>query len=100
VAEDVAQVDPDLAIRNDNGQIESVRYSAINAMLLNEFLKQHRKVEEQARQIHQQTATIGELKKTMDTVIARVKEQDSQIQKASVQIGIARPMTKIAVNQP
>src|SRR5437660_4446146 len=54
IAEDVAQVDPNLAIRDRNGQIESVRYSAINAMLLNEFLKEHKKSEEQR-------ATIAEL---------------------------------------
>ncbi len=46
VAEDVAEVDPDLAIRNEDGEIESVRYTAVNAMLLNEFLKEHRRVEE------------------------------------------------------
>ena len=51
VAEEVAKVDPNLAIRDRNGQIESVRYSAINAMLLNEFLKEHRKNEEQEKTI-------------------------------------------------
>jgi uncharacterized coiled-coil protein SlyX len=55
IAEDVAQVDPNLAVRDETGKIESVRYSAINAMLLNEFLKEHKKVEEQQ-------ATIAELK--------------------------------------
>ena len=44
IAEDVAQVDPNLAIRDGKGQIESVRYSAVNGMLLNEFLKEHKKV--------------------------------------------------------
>ena len=51
VAEEVAQVDPSLAIRDKNGQIDSVRYSAINAMLLNEFLKEHRKNQEQEKRI-------------------------------------------------
>src|SRR6478609_9210945 len=58
IAEEVAKVDPSLAIRDRNGQIESVRYSAINAMLLNEFLKEHRKKEEQEK-------TIGELNSGM-----------------------------------
>ncbi len=49
VAEEVAEVDPNLAIRDAKGRIESVRYTAINAMLLNEFLKEHKKVEEQNR---------------------------------------------------
>ena len=46
VAEDVADVDADLVMRDKNGQVESVRYTAVNAMLLNEFLKEHRRVEE------------------------------------------------------
>ena len=43
VAEEVAKVDPDLVARDDKGQIYSVRYEAVNAMLLNEFLKEHAK---------------------------------------------------------
>ena len=53
IAEEVAKVDSNLAIRDKNAQIESVRYSAINAMLLNEFLKEHRKVEVQQATITQ-----------------------------------------------
>jgi hypothetical protein len=46
VAEEVAAVNPDLVVRDKNGEIYSLRYDAVNAMLLNEFLKEHRKVEE------------------------------------------------------
>jgi hypothetical protein len=46
-AEDVAEINPDLVVRDDNGKVYTVRYDAVNAMLLNEFLKEHRKVEEQ-----------------------------------------------------
>ena len=46
IAEDVAKVNPNLALRNANGEIESIRYEAINAMLLNEFLKEHERVED------------------------------------------------------
>ena len=46
IAEEVAKVNPDLVVRDDNGEIYTVRYEAVNAMLLNEFLKEHRKVEE------------------------------------------------------
>ena len=45
IAEDVAKVNPDLIVRDENGEIYTVRYEAVNAMLLNEFLKEHRKVE-------------------------------------------------------
>ena len=47
IAEDVAEVNPDLVVRDENGEIYIVRYDAVNAMLLNELLKEHRKVEEQ-----------------------------------------------------
>jgi uncharacterized coiled-coil protein SlyX len=110
VAEEVAQVDPDLAIRDRNGQIENVRYSAVNAMLLNEFLKEHRKVEEQAREMQEQKNTIGQLKTTVakqeatvaqlqkgiETVIACLEEQDSTIQKVSAQISRNTPVAQFA----
>src|SRR5204863_1972651 len=83
VAEQVEKVNPDLVTRDPDGKAFTVRYDAVNAMLLNEFLKQHRRVQEQARQIQQQKATISELKHGMETVVARLKEQDSRIEKVS-----------------
>ena len=76
VAEDVAQVDPNLAIRDGNGQIENVRYTAINAMLLNEFLKEHRKVE-------QLEATVAALAAQLDKVAAQV-----QINKPAMRVAV------------
>jgi hypothetical protein len=61
VAEEVAEVDPNLAIRDGKGQIESVRYTAINAMLLNEFLKEHREVQELKKQIEALTAGLQKM---------------------------------------
>ena len=84
VAEEVAQVDPSLAIRDKNGQIDSVRYNAINAMLLNEFLKEHRKNEEQEK-------TIAELNSGMTALAATVKEQAAQIQKVSAHLAASSP---------
>jgi hypothetical protein len=72
IAEDVAKVNPDLVVRDRNGEIYSVRYEAVNAMLLNEFLKEHRKNEEQQ-------ATIAQLKSGMEALTATVKEQAAQI---------------------
>jgi uncharacterized coiled-coil protein SlyX len=92
VAEEVAKVDPNLAIRDRNGQIESVRYSAINAMLLNEFLKEHRKNEEQEK-------TIAELNSGMTALAATVKEQAAQIQKVSAQLEASKPAPQV-VNNP
>src|SRR4029077_15468612 len=62
VAEEVAEIDSNLTACNRDGQIESVRYNAINAMLLNEFLKEHRRGEEQDRRIQEQETTIAGLR--------------------------------------
>ncbi|MGH8476190.1 MAG: tail fiber domain-containing protein [Methylococcales bacterium] len=64
VAEQVAKVNPDLVARDAQGKVYTVRYEAVNAMLLNEFLKQHRKVEEQDRKVQEQEATISQLLST------------------------------------
>jgi hypothetical protein len=91
IAEEVADVNSDLVVRDDQGEIYTVRYEAVNAMLLNEFLKEHRKVEKQSREILEQRATITELKKGMATVVAQLKEQAAQIQKVSAQLTAASP---------
>jgi methyl-accepting chemotaxis protein len=57
-------------------------------------------VQEQAREIQQQKATISELKNGMETVVARLKEQDSRIQKVSAQIEMGRPTPKVVLNRP
>ena len=86
VAEDVEKVNPDLVVRDKEGKAYSVRYDQVNAMLLNEFLKEHRKMEEQQKQI--------------DTLTARLKEQDSKIQKVSDQLEMSKPVSKVVVNNP
>jgi Chaperone of endosialidase len=88
VAEEVEKVDPDPVARDAKGEAYTVRYEAVNAMLLNEFLKEHRKVQEEE-------ATITELKKEMETVVARFKEQDAKIQKLSdlVELSKSAPQT-------
>ena len=88
IAEEVAEVNPDLVVRDDKGDIYTVRYEAVNAMLLNEFLKEHRKVEEQE-------ATIAQLKKdfraTVAQLTARLDKQASQIQNVSARLAAASP---------
>jgi hypothetical protein len=92
VAEDVEAVNPHLVVRDKEGKVNTVRYDAVNAMLLNEFLKEHKRVEEQQ-------ATITELKKEMQTVVARLKEQDSQIHKVSAQLKVSERAPQM-VNNP
>jgi uncharacterized coiled-coil protein SlyX len=112
VAEQVEKVDPDLVAHDDQGKIYTVRYEAVNAMLLNEFLKEHRKVEEQQATITQvkssaakQEATITQLKSTvaqqqkgMEVLTATLKEQASQIQKVSDQLEVSKPAPQVVVN--
>jgi len=92
VAEDVEQVNPDLVVRDNEGKTYSVRYDQVNAMLLNEFLKAHRKNEEQEK-------TIAELKSGMVALAATVKEQAAQIQKVSAQLEASKPAPHV-VNNP
>ena len=84
VAEEVEKVDPALVVRDKEGKPYTVRYDQVNAMLLNEFLKEHRKNEEQEK-------TIAELKSGMTALAATVKAQASQIQKVSAQLATASP---------
>jgi Chaperone of endosialidase len=98
IAEEVAAVNPDLVVRDENGEIYTVRYDAVNAMLLNEFLKEHRKVEEQSRKVQEQDATITQFKKEMQTIAARLKEQDSKIQKVSARLEMQTAPAQTVVN--
>ena len=91
IAEEVAGVSSDLVVRDENGEIYTVRYDAVNAMLLNEFLKEHRKVKEQDCRIREQEATITWLAKQIESVVAHSKEQDAQIQGVSTQLAAASP---------
>jgi uncharacterized membrane protein (DUF106 family) len=100
VAEDVEKVDPALVARDADGKPYTVRYEAVNAMLLNEFLKEHKTVQAQKRKIREQEATIAELKKGWQSVVARLKEQASQIQKVSTQLEVQKVAAPIVVNNP
>jgi hypothetical protein len=93
IAEDVAEVNPDLVVRDKNGEPETVRYEQINAMLLNEFLKEHKKVE-------QQQANIAELKSTVGVLTAQLKEQAAQIQKVSAQLEVNKLAPQVVANKP
>ena len=98
IAEEVAKVNPDLVIRDADGNIHTVRYEAVNAMLLNEFLKQHQRVEEQDATIAELKATIAEQHKGMKALAASVKEQASQIQQVNRKLEATKPAPKTADN--
>jgi hypothetical protein len=98
IAEQVAEVAPDLVGHDKQGEPDSVRYEQINAMLLNEFLKEHRKVQQLEVAANQQRnefeATIAELRKEIESVVARSKERDEKIQKVSGQIEVKKPVLR------
>jgi hypothetical protein len=84
VAEEVAKVNPDLVVRDADGNAYTVRYEAVNAMLLNEFLKEHR--------------TVQELKKEIAALTVTVKKQAAQIQKVSTQLEMSKPAPQMAMD--
>jgi uncharacterized coiled-coil protein SlyX len=83
VAEQVEKVNPDLVARDEQGKPYTVRYEAVNAMLLNEFLKEHRKVREQDATITELKSMLAQQRKDFQALVARVEEQASQIQKVT-----------------
>jgi Chaperone of endosialidase len=91
VAEQVEKVNPDLVARDDQGKVNTVRYEAVKAMLLNEFLKQHRNVKELE-------ATIAQQQEEIRALIASLKEQASQIRKVSAQLEASKATPQMAVN--
>src|SRR4029079_11778549 len=74
IAEEVANVNPDFVVRDDNGEIYTVRYEAVNAMLLNEFLKEHRKVESQEDRLEKQEALIAKQRKQIEALTAGLQK--------------------------
>jgi len=107
VAEDVEKVNPDLVARDDQGKPYTVRYEAVNAMLLNEFLKEHRKVEEQGATIAElqsvaakQALINAQQQRQVNALAATLKEQAAQIQKVSAQLELEKAPTQTVINDP
>ena len=101
IAEEVAEVNPDLVVHDKNGEIYTVRYDAVNAMLLNEFLKEHRRVEELKSAMAQQRrdfeSAVAQQRKATEALVARLNEQEAQIQKVSAQIAVHKPEAQMLV---
>ena len=104
VAEDVEAINPDLVVRDKEGKVNTVRYEAVNAMLLNEFLKEHKafveerkRADAQDRKMREQETTIAALKSNIaqqcgaiQAVTAQLKEQATQIQTVNAQLKLSR----------
>jgi uncharacterized coiled-coil protein SlyX len=104
VAEDVEKVNPDLVVCDKEGKPYSVRYDQVNAMLLNEFLKEHRKVEEQAETIAGLKSTVAKQQKDFQTRLAeqekQIKALASGLQRVSDRLESTEPNPQVAVNNP
>ena len=87
-------------VRDKEGKPYSVRYDQVNAMLLNEFLKEHKKVQEQQATIAELKVTVAQQQNGMQSVTAQLKEQAAQIQKVSAQVKMNRPAQQVAMDQP
>jgi uncharacterized coiled-coil protein SlyX len=112
IAEEVAAVNPDLVVRDEKREIYTVRYDAVNAMLLNEFLKEHSTVQELKSTVAKQEATISRFdvtvakqettgaqqQKEIKVLIATVKEQAAQIQKVNAQLELNKPAPQTVLN--
>jgi len=85
IAEEVAEVNPDLVVRDETGEIYTVRYDAVNAMLLNEFLKEHRRVEEQQTTIGRLETTTAKQGSTITELISTVAQQQRDFQSTIAQ---------------
>jgi uncharacterized coiled-coil protein SlyX len=92
IAEQVAEINPDLVVRDQNDEIYTVRYDAMNAMLLNEFLKEHHTVQELKSVVAKQHAAAAQQQKQIDALTA-------SLQKVSMQIEASKPAPQV-VNNP
>jgi hypothetical protein len=102
IAEEVAEVNPDLVVRDEKGEIYTVRYEAVNAMLLNEFLKEHRAFLKEQCKVEAQEATITQLKQEFQSKLAEHQRQitalTSGLQKVSAQVEMSKSAPKTVLN--
>jgi hypothetical protein len=80
IAEQVEKVNPDLVVKDAEGKVYTVRYEAVNAMLLNEFLKEHKAFIEEQRKVEEQGATIARLQKQIETLTAGLQRVSAQLE--------------------
>jgi septal ring factor EnvC (AmiA/AmiB activator) len=100
IAEEVAKVNPALVGFDKEGKPYSVQYMKVDAMLLNEFLKEHKKVEEQQASIAELKSTVAQQQKEMEVLTAQLREQTAQIQKVSAQFEVSKPAPQVVANKP
>ena len=98
VAEEVEKVNPALVARDAEGKVYTVRYKAVNAMLLNEFLKEHRAVQEQKATIAQLKSTVAKQEATAAHQQKQIAALTATVQKVSAQVEMSRPVPQTVVD--
>jgi uncharacterized coiled-coil protein SlyX len=98
VAEQVEKVNPDLVVRNADGKVNTVRYEAVNAMLLNEFLKEHRRVQEQAATTSKLEAIVARQNEMIAKQQKQIEALTATVQKVSDQIALSKPAPQLVAN--
>jgi len=99
IAEEVAKVNPDLILMNKDGKPYTVRYDQVWNMMLNEFIKEHRTVQDLKATAEKQQATIALQEAQIKSLTASLKEQATQIQKVSAQLDMIRPAPQMVENR-
>jgi predicted ribosome quality control (RQC) complex YloA/Tae2 family protein len=104
VAEEVEKVNPDLVVRDQEGKPYSVRYDQVNAMLLNEFLKEHKTVQELKSAVQKQEAVITQQKKSFESKLAeqekRIEALTSGLEKVSARFELNKTAPRTVLNNP
>jgi hypothetical protein len=99
VAEEVEKLNPDLITRDEEGRPYTVRYDAVNAMLLNEFLKEHRKIEAQERNTQEQQSTITVLKRVVAQQQKQIAALTTTLQKVSENIKLNKTTPQLVADR-
>jgi predicted ribosome quality control (RQC) complex YloA/Tae2 family protein len=103
IAEEVAEINPDLVLRDKKGEIYTVRYDAVNAMLLNEFLKEHKTVQELKSTVTKQETIIAQQQESFQSKLAeqekKIEALTTGLQRVSAQLEMNKPAPKTVLNQ-
>jgi hypothetical protein len=100
VAEEVEKINPDLVVRDEKGEINTVRYDQVNAMLLNEFLKEHRKVQEEEATIAELKSIAAQQQQNFAQQQAQIEALETGLQKVKAQVEMKNPVPRVAANEP
>ena len=99
IAEEVAAVNPDLVVRDEKGEIYTVRYEAVNAMLLNEFLKNYRTDQDQGRKLQEQELTIAKLQTLVAQQQKQIETLCATVRKVSERVEVGARTPRVAANE-